>query len=278
MDSLTDTTTDNPSQSFNVVSVLTIKISNRETKKYLHKYRRRTEFREQVKDPQGWDLVSVVSRCILKKRLFWKRWLWWPLTVVPFLQTHKDNRVDQVENAKNFLLMPVGSIITEVSGKENSNWQCSQRLDTIMCSLKWRMSSSRENSLIKYHLAENQWKQNLHLPCLSKTKEFQAWLARTELKIKTNEVKVVLSVSKSRKLVKTIYAAAKIWLVRVTSFLQVLEVECQVSKEMSLKIRWYQFKTINQNLPKENIRFIQQLPRHQRMFALLYQQITLISK
>jgi hypothetical protein len=91
-------------------------------------------------------------------------------------------------------------------------------------------------------------------------------------------VKVVLSVSKSRKLVKTIYAAVKIWLVRVTSFLQVLEVECQVSKEMSLKIRWYQFKTINQNLPKENIRFIQQLPRHQRMFALLYQQITLISK
>ena len=70
MDSLTDTTTDNPSQSFNVVSVLTIKISNRETKKYLHKYRRRTEFREQVKDPPEWDSVSVVSRCILKKRLF----------------------------------------------------------------------------------------------------------------------------------------------------------------------------------------------------------------
>jgi hypothetical protein len=58
-----------------------------------------------------------------------------------------------------------------------------------------------------------------------------------ELKTKTKEVKEVLSVSKSKKLVRTIYVAVKILLVRITSFLQGLEAECQASKQKNLRIR-----------------------------------------
>jgi hypothetical protein len=99
------------------------------------------------------------------------------------------------------------------------------------------MSSLKENLPIKFHLAENLLKLNHHLPCLSKIKEFQAWPAQMEMKIKTKKMKEELSVSRFRRLAKTIYVAVKILLGRITYFLRVLEVECLHFKEKTPLLR-----------------------------------------
>lgn len=177
----------------------------------------------------------MVSRCILRKKHFSKRWRSLPMRIKSWQLLHLTPRgkVAQAERGKKCKLIQELLMDEDIKSGSISLLLCNPRLDTITSSSRWTMNNLKETSLIRSSSIGNLSKTRLRVQVTtsphpnypSKIKGFQAWqipMAMNSL-LHNNNNKLLQGTSYNSKCLRRMFVEVKICQEKIASFLQLIK-------------------------------------------------------